>query len=160
MNLHFFLNEGKVEGMAMNSSTKVLVALVLLVPALFSIKPVFAQDKQLPKDARKMPLTRSTIICAVESRLRSARIYADKIGHPYLHIQVNVVGKSFSLSVELQKVMYDPISNSSSVVASWVRTGVGTHGQDEAYVMSHLHGIIDEFIVEYFRVNEKACERK
>lgn len=184
MNLHFCPDGGNVAGMAMNRSKKAITVIMLLVSILFGVEPAFAENdkklaaelqrfeffvncqpvallvEELPEDASKIPITRSDIIMAAESRLKSARIYSDVIRSPYLYINLNVVSEAFNLSVALRKNLYDPISQSWAVKTSWQIASTGTHGRNLALLLGAIDQDLDAFIVNYFRVNEKACERK
>ena len=169
----------------MNRSKAVLASLMLLVSTLFGIENVLAQDKQMilteertrfklftnckPVDlvvenldqaARRIGLTETDIIAAAESRLRSARIYtADKTG-PYLYINVTVSRAAFSLRTSLNKRLFDPISGTHSLTETWNRTSTGIHGGKSGFILSNIAKHMDQFIVQFLRVNEKACEQK
>lgn len=164
---------------------KVIASLMLFVPVLSSIEPVFAQGKQfsrqerlerfylftnceplyllveyLPEDARRLNLSRTDIILAAESRLRSARIFTDKETAPTLYINVNVVGLADSVHFELKKVLYDLDSQEFNFGATW-RAGVtGLHGGQRDNILNAVDDLMDRFLVEYLRVNESACDRK
>ena len=102
-------------------------------------------------------LTHSVIGNAVESRLRSARLYRDQPGYPSLIVSVSIVGGAFHGSLRLWKELYDPISGVSHAAPTWSNSSTGTHGSEASYVLSFLSQQIDEFLVEYLRVNEEAC---
>ena len=113
--------------------------------------------EELPAAAAEIDLTVAAIQAAVESRLRSARLYDADAG-PKFYLNVNVVGRSFSLALKYRKVVYDPISAELGYATTWEIGGAGTHGGDAAYVLSGLAGHMDRFLVEYLRVNESACD--
>ena len=172
----------------MSRSKKVIVVIMLLVPALFRIEPAFAEiDRKLeaemereqqhfdlfvnckpvvlivedlPKDAQKIRITKKDIRMAVESRLRSARIYGFERMSPLLGVSVNIVGRAFHVEIELAKYVHDSISQSDGFATTWSRGTTGISGQDSGFILSTIAMIMDEFIVEYFRENEKACEQE
>jgi hypothetical protein len=116
--------------------------------------------EDLPAEAKKIGLTREAIQAAVESRLRSARLYDSERFVPYLYINVLVVGKSFSVSVEYKKEVYDPLSGESMPTTAWERSTTGTHGGDSGYILSTVSRNMDRFLLEFLRVNEEACEKR
>ena len=165
--------------------TKVIAALLLLIPVLFGMEAVFAQDGQMLKkelrqifalytkcqlmnlvvedlgrDAAKIGLTRAMIVAAAESRLRSARIFTDKLADSYLYINVNVVGPAVAIDFSFKKLLHDDLSGLNGFGHTWSRGKSGTHGGSEEIILSSVGNLMDEFLVEYLRVNEKACERK
>lgn len=117
--------------------------------------------ENLSPDAAKIGLTRRQIIAAVESRLRSSRLYSNDLKGVYLYVRVNVVGSAFDVLLTFSKTLHDPISKLDNYAETWKRGFTGTHGRSGGgYIVSSVSLLIDEFFVEYFRVNEKACERK
>ena len=175
--------------MAMNRSKKVITVIMLLVSTLFGIETSFAETDQnleakleqemqrfelfancksvilivedLPKDAQKIQLTTHDIRMAVESRLRAARIYGFENMGPMLGVTVNIVGPAFGIATELNKYVYDGISQSYGYATTWSRRMTGTHGRTGGeYVLSLVGRMMDEFLTQYLRANEKACEQK
>ena len=173
----------------MNRSKAVVASLMLLVPALFGIETSFAETDQnleakleqemqrfelftnckpvvlivedLPKDAQKIQLTTHDIRIAVESRLRAARIYGFENMGPMLGVRVNIVGQAFDIVTALNKYVYDGISQSYGYATTWSSGMTGTHGRSGGeYVLSSVSRIMDEFLTQYLRANEKACEQK
>ena len=102
-------------------------------------------------------LSEQVIRNAVESRLRSARIYSDIGLWPTLNVEVLVLSNAYSIRFWLDKTVLDEISGQSSYAETWSKSGVGTHGLDSGYILSHVAQYTDEFLVEYLRVNETAC---
>ena len=101
-------------------------------------------------------LTEESLVRAVRSRLRSARIYDDDSAYG-LGVNVHVVGGAFRLSINLWKPMYDYVSEERSTAVTWSVGVTGTHGQDGNYILSGLSGPIDQFLDDYLRVNEATC---
>ena len=116
--------------------------------------------ENLPADAKKIGLTTEAIQAAVESRLRSARLYDSERLVPYLYINVLVVGNSFSVSVEYKKSVYDSLSGESMPATAWELSTTGSHGGDSGYILSTVSRNMDRFLLEFLRVNEKACEER
>ena len=98
---------------------------------------------------------------AVESRLRSARLYDsadDDDVDPRLYVNVFVSGSASVIRLDYQKYVHDPASGLTSRTTTWHTGGCGTHGGDAAFILSNISGYMDEFLVEYLRVNEAACK--
>ncbi len=121
-------------------------------------KPMKLIVEGLHDDASKIGLTEVQLQAAAESRLRSARLY-DAAETPYLYVQVNVVGPAYNISVEYNKVVFDLASGESSLAATWDRGSTGTHGREAGYILSSVSQHMDQFLVEYLRVNEEHCGR-
>ena len=174
-----------MKAQAMNRSKKVITVIMLLVSTLFGIESVFAQDKQmtlkeklnrfqlftnckpvellvenLPQSATGIGLTKSDIIAAAESRLRSARIYTAEASNSYLYVNVTATKLAYSISFEFKKMVLDLFSGHNSFAGTWDTGSMGTHGGSSTYILSNIAKHMDQFIVQFLRVNEKACERK
>lgn len=125
----------------------------------YGCQQMFLLVEELPSDASEIGLTRESIQAAVESRLRSARIYtSDQSALAYLYVNVSVVSRAFSWRLEFNKWVHDFASESERSATTWNIGGTGSHGNDSSYVLSALSEGIDLFLVEYLRVNESACE--
>ncbi len=112
--------------------------------------------ERLPKDAIEIGLNRDRLRTAVESRLRSARLF-DAESYEHLYVNVNVVGRAFNVEIELQKDLYDPLSGITLTAKTWGKGFTGTHGQSPEYIRSAVAELIDIFLLEYLKVNEEAC---
>ena len=82
----------------------------------------------MQKSRTQIGLTEESIQAAVESRLRSARLY-DADASPYLYVNVNVVGRAFSARLEYNKTVYDQISTERGLATTWKIGSAGTHGR-------------------------------
>ena len=123
-------------------------------------KPVYTVVEGLPEIAKQLGLTRSDIQVTVESRLRAARIYTIEPGTPNLYVAVRIVGVAFSINIELEKKFFDVSSNNFGIASTWSKgmTGViGSGGGGANYIVGLLGQLLDRFVVDYLRVNEKAC---
>lgn len=52
---------------------------------------------------------------------------------------------------------------SYGLAITWKRTAaamIGAHDKNPGFVLSHISKIMDEFLVEYLRVNDEACRKK
>ena len=115
--------------------------------------------EELPTDALDIGLDEASIQAATESRLRSARLYSSETNaHSYLYVNVNVVGRTFSASLEYKKMVTDLASEQTRPATTWDTGITGSHGGDGGYVLSALSGEMDRFLVSFLRVNEAACE--
>lgn len=131
------------------------------------------------EDAREIGLTMSRIRMAMESRLRSARLYkAREPAKPImemeadefeayarethllglLYINVHVVGQAFSVDLKYMKTLFDPVTLETQQVGTWETSSNGTHGGDAEFILSNMSGHMDKFLVAYLLVNEEACE--
>ena len=113
-------------------------------------------DPQL--DATNIKLTKDAIQAAVESRLRSARLY-DREGSSVLEVWVTVTGSAFSIGVRFYKKVLDYSSNSIFRTPTWANNSIGTHGESSDYVYSKVSRFMDTFLVKYLRINEAKCEK-
>ena len=120
-------------------------------------EPIALIVEDLDRGAAAMGLTKRTIITAVRSRLRAARLYQIRIG-PYLYVRVQVVGAAFNIRVAFNKVLFDPISGLKFPVSTWQQSATG-EGRDGALILSWITQSTDLFIDEYLRVNAPACSR-
>ena len=123
-------------------------------------RPMHLAVESLSPAASKIGLTKEAIRAAAESRLRSARLYHSIRSAPYLYINVNVVGRGFSISLEFKKDVYDLLSGNRGLATTWDRGGTGTHGGYANFLLSSISRHMDKFLVEFLRVNEKACEKR
>lgn len=124
-------------------------------------KPVVLRIESLSSDAAQIGLTQESIQAAVESRLRSARIYTsdrEQSSFAYLYVNVTVVGGAVSWSLEFRKVVHDIASDLELQASTWEVGGTGTHGNDSGYILSAISHGMDLFLVDYLRVNESSCE--
>ncbi len=113
--------------------------------------------EDLDSDASDIGLTKASIQAAAESRLRSARLYASSLTHPYLYINVNVVGGGYNIGLEYNKLVYDPLSDSNGMATTWRIGSTGTHGGTASYILSNVSQHMDKFLAEFLRVNEGSC---
>ena len=125
-------------------------------------RPMHLIVESLPADAAEIDLAKASIQVAVESRLRSARLFYDFDSEstfgPYLYVNVNVVGRAFNTSLEYNKQVHDLASDVTSVASMWDISFTGTHGGSSNYILSTISELMDRFLVEYLRVNEAACK--
>ena len=102
-------------------------------------------------------LSETVVRNAVESRLRSARLYTDETVFPAVSVFVHIVGRAFHVNLYLEKYFHDFASDETSFATTWQRNSTGTHGTEANFVLSAVSQYMDEFLVEYLRVNEEAC---
>ena len=109
------------------------------------------------KSDTAISLAMESVQAAVESRLRSARLYSAE--SPYLlGVNINVFGSVFSVALEFYKWLVDPIAGGSGSALTWKLVAIGTHGNNAGYIRSTAAENMDQFVVEYLRVNESACQ--
>lgn len=117
--------------------------------------PVGLLVEGLGPPATDIGLTRNAILTTVRSRLRGARIYSSEQYHvPYLYVNINVLGRAFSIKINLNKYVSDLETELIYPATTWTIGGTGTHGQDPGYILQGLGQYMDQ----YLAVNESACE--
>ena len=122
-------------------------------------RPMRLLVEGLPDGASKIGLTKEAIQAAAESRLRSARLY-DSRASRFLYVNVNVVGRAFSITLEFHKRVWDFSSGIIQTATTWDSGSAGTHGGNANFILSSISGHMDKFLVEFLRVNEKACGKR
>ena len=118
-------------------------------------RPIGLIVEDLPSEAATINLREEDIRTLAESRLRAARLFADR-AVPYLYINVNVVGLAYSASVEFYKRLNDPVSGESWSAETWSSGSTGT-SRSGNYILQSLSRHVDRFLLEYLRANEDAC---
>lgn len=104
-------------------------------------------------------LTEKAIRNSVESRLRSGRILKSEYLN-YLDVSVNIVGYGFNIALQLKRPFRDHrFPELYGYATTWERSMTGTHSGASDFILSKLSEMTDEFLVEYFRANEKACNK-
>ena len=110
-------------------------------------------------EAEEIGLKATSVRAAAESRLRSARLYDSEMSF-HLSVTANVVGASFSTRLEYNKYFTDSVSGTFGYAITWRSGFIGTHGRDSGYILGTISELMDQFLVEYLRVNEEACEKR
>ena len=120
----------------------------------------------LPPGAGKIGLTEGAITRAVESRLRSARLYtADRSSDYLLYVRVGVLDMEgrrrnlpYSIGVEFNQRLYNPRVDGGGSAVTWI---TGSYGQgDSQFILGAISEHMDRFLTEYLRVNEEACDAR
>ena len=138
----------------------------LRVFGLFSnCQPMLISVRNLDDDALKIGLTKESINNILESRLRSAHLFRNKISkdqvsEPFLFVNVHVVARAFHISMEFRKWLNDPISRRRGIGTTWHDQVTGIHGKDYGYILSSISEMMDRFLVEFLRVNDGTCRKK
>ena len=73
-------------------------------------------------------LTKERLQFAMESRLRSARLFKADTGTPFLQVGVDVFGRAFATNLAYNKTLFDSVSGAAGFAATWSIRQVGTHG--------------------------------
>ena len=113
-----------------------------------------------PEESQKAGLTREAIMNAVESRLRSARLFASpekQVRHQYLRVNVNMLGPAYSIGVQLIRFLEDLGYGFGQYAIVWQVGSVGTHGNNGQYILGRVSRYLDRFIASYLRVNDAHC---
>ena len=120
-------------------------------------EPMYLLVENLPPDAAEIGLSKQGVQAAVESRLRSARLYDSSGSSSYLYVNVNVVGAAFGVELEYYQRVLTLESGLRGSAVTWGTGLTGTHGRDANYILSLVSRLMDTFLSKYLRVNEEAC---
>ena len=120
-------------------------------------KPMDIVVENLNKGASRIGLTKESLQYTAESRLRVARLYDSEASH-YLYINIFARNDVFSLELAFKKKVLDRFSGVNASAVTWVVHSLGSYGNSGApFVLSTLSKYMDQFLAEFLRVNEKAC---
>ena len=114
------------------------------------------------RDQNDIGLTRERIATTIQSRLRAARLYDESA--PYaLIVRVAVLddlddSSVFRVDIEYDKILLDEDTGNSFSTLTWSSGGYGTHAGNAGVVLQAISERMDEFINEYLRINEPACD--
>ena len=114
-------------------------------------------------DAWAVGLTEERIQLAAESRLRAARLYTEsdeEANYAFLYINISVVDRAFNISVWYRRSVTDLVNNSIGLATTWVTGSTGTYGGDAGFIIQGLSSYLDEFLANYLRVNDPACNTR
>ena len=104
-------------------------------------------------------LTEDRVRTAVESRLRAARLFDSRVDlGPYLLVAVDASDTAFLVTMNFHKWMMDEASGNLRLGGAYPLGTYGTHGDDADYLLGVIPGLMDQFINDYLRVNEPACD--
>ena len=124
-------------------------------------RPMRLLVEDLDEDSAEIDLSKEALEIAARSRLRAARLYSEDFfegSFSYLYINVNVISNAFGISVKYNKYVMDLATKLEGSAPTWTAGSIGTHGRDAGYILSAVSQYTDEFIDEYLRVNETACD--
>ena len=116
----------------------------------------------------KLSLTREDISNRLESRLRAAKVYEDpRVSSSDLIVNMTLLDNTCSLDVLFRKPNFiDPYSKYDMIqlhhdVTTWEKGMLGILGSHDAGpILTTISKYVDEFLVNYLRVNnEEACEK-
>ena len=107
----------------------------------------------------ELGLTEEAVQDAVELKLRSARLYDESdLLADYLLVRVNVTLQAFTVSSDFQRWVSESISGESWYATTFDIAYFGSHGSDIDFILQGVERSVDDFILEYLRANEEACE--
>ena len=123
-------------------------------------KYVAVSVEALPAAARSIGLTKDRIQTRVELRLRSAGLTPGNDStknNTNLYVNINIVGGAFNVAVRYNRLVNFTTGNRvySYTAATWNSASAGTHGGDAAFIMNWLDSLLDEFLNEYLKANQK-----
>ena len=95
------------------------------------------------------------------NRLKLARLlHHDSESGGLLAIQVRIEGSAYGVGVRYFKAVLDPASDLTLPATTWSWEDVGEHDDNSLYVLTIASTALDNFLSEYLRVNEAACEAR
>ena len=119
---------------------------------------------ELLNDAADIDLTKERIQTLAENRLRIARLYGEvALYRPYLRVNVSMFvsenrrSGAFSIRVSFHKYLRDAVFDQHGFATTWNTGSYGIHTGDADYILQAVSKEVDQFILEYLRVNETAC---
>ena len=96
---------------------------------------------------------------ATESRLRSARLYADDGWDNHrqsLDLHLTILGPVSKYDAYLYRFIWDTGYGQAGTVLVWAMGSIGVHG-DESHHHTSISSIVDAFIIEYLRTNPECA---
>ena len=121
-------------------------------------RPMALVIESMPENSAKIGLSEQSLRDLAERRLRAARLYDENSGNSALYVRVSVEGGAFAINVHYRKIVIDAASSIRFAAVTWETGGVGTAPADGAnFVTAGLSRFLDEFLIEYLRVNAAAC---
>ena len=121
--------------------------------------PMNLSVRDLDSEAKTIGLTKNLIQNNVESRLRTARLY-DPNSVPYLLVDIAVFHDFFHILIGYNKWVYDQSSHLNYYSLTWRAGFIGSHSGTSGYILENVSQILDQFLVDYLRVNEEACAKR
>lgn len=118
--------------------------------------PMRVVVEDISSDAKGIGLTKYSLTASIESRLRAARLF-DADAAPWLYVRVSVVGRACGIDLEFNKRLFDLASGEYRYAPTWSISSTCTHGRNAGYVRSIVADYMDQFLLDYLRVNEEAC---
>ncbi len=109
-------------------------------------------------------LTEERVKSVAESRLRAARLYESNpellsdIGLLHVAVWVQEQSRVSTSKVEFLKPFTDQFTSQYRHTGTWESARAGIADSNGSLVMQAVSEMVDEFINEYLRVNESACE--
>ena len=123
-------------------------------------RPVKVRVEELDDNARKIGLTEKRLRETTAVLLRADRLYTDsesESGDRLLYIRILCSEDLCVLKIEFSQYVSDPESGADAIVPTWeYRQRSDTFFGGGVIMQSLVHGV-EEFLVEYRRVNEAAC---
>ena len=108
------------------------------------------------EEAEALNLSKELILDFVETRLRAAGLY-ELNPSSFLGVDVKVYKTAFNIHVFFFKYLKDLRTETEFYAATWDTGALGTHDNNAGYVLNTISQYLDEFLVQYHRVNQEAC---
>jgi hypothetical protein len=113
-------------------------------------------------------LTKEAVQNRAELRMRSAGLkpldglVGGLLNKRYLYININLVGDAFSIRVEFNRevlwvseIKDGRVQFRNGIAATWDTATLGTHGRASGFILDALDRLLDEFLNEYLKQNQK-----
>lgn len=124
----------------------------------YKVLPVIV--KEIPDSLVNFGLTKELVMADIERRLSQRDISAitnTDIPH-FLYIRINGTAEAFSLRVDFKRVVSFRANNKAYTryeASTWDNWCAGTHAATPDYIMSQMDTLIDPFISDYIKANQK-----
>ena len=122
-------------------------------------QPINLKIETASAEAQRVGWTLPRLRRVVASRLRAVDLYTDEFTPSHLLVRVREVSfGAMDVSVDFVKALRDPITDLPGFSMTWGSTIIIAPGEAQTYLPKAVSQLLDEFLNEYFRVNEPACD--
>lgn len=128
---------------------------------LFSnCRPISVGVGDLSRDARRLRITEKRIRTIGELALRSQNLYSDAEGivQPTIFLGISVLDNAFSIHVTFYKFVREVNLDIPFLAIAWQKSSTGTHAGDREFILSELSELMDNFLLDYLRENQRYCK--
>ena len=103
-------------------------------------------------------LPNTNLNAAVESRLLTAGLFDVEAGSRLI-LRVDIAGSAFNSFLGYKKLVVDPTTSELFHATTWYISRTGMY-DDANFIYGKVAQDVDQFILEYLKVNQEACAEK